>query len=65
MAESLLATCTEGDCDEVSFVVHEVVDHGPETGASSSGGPGPQGKLDVPKQSCQWCMGRCVAGWGS
>ena len=22
VAEFLLATCTEGDCDEVSFVVH-------------------------------------------
>ena len=47
VVDSLLATCAEGDCDEVSFVVHDVVDHSPETGASSSGGPGAQGKLDV------------------
>ena len=43
MAESLLATIKEGDCDEVSFSVQEV-EQGPENRASSSGVIGPQGK---------------------
>ena len=60
MAKSLLATCTEGDCDEVSFVVHEVVDQSSETGASSSGGS--TRLVRCVKQSCQWCRGCYVAG---
>ena len=46
MAESLLATCKEEDCDEVSLSVEEV-EQGPKKGASSSGVIGPQGKSDV------------------